>query len=141
MPLNLDKSISFNDFYELNQRYALEGKTSGSEQSEQFVEYTKLNMTRMKRIMKTTEVIDELAVLVKAIEEPITWLVITETWCGDSAQNLPVIAKIAELNPLISIRILFRDENPEVLDQYLTNGSRSIPKLVAFEYGDLQKVW
>ena len=61
-------------------------------------------------------------------------MVITEDWCGDSAQNLPYIAALAKMNSNISLRILLRDENPDIIDQYLTKGiSRSIPILVAFD--------
>jgi hypothetical protein len=57
--------------------------------------------------------------------------VITEAWCGDGAQSIPHLAKLADLNPLITLKIMFRDEHPELMDAYLTNGNRSIPKLVA----------
>jgi hypothetical protein len=61
-------------------------------------------------------------------------MVISEAWCGDSAQNLPYIAKIAECNPLINLRIILRDSNLDIMDLYLADGkSRSIPKLVAFD--------
>ena len=68
------------------------------------------------------------------IDRPQTWLVLTEGWCGDAAQSLPVIKALADLNPQIRMRILLRDENPELMDLYLTNGiSRSIPKLIALD--------
>jgi hypothetical protein len=61
-------------------------------------------------------------------------MVITEIWCGDSAQNLPIIAKAAELNDRIDLRILLRDSNTDIIDHYLTDGqSRSIPILVVFD--------
>jgi hypothetical protein len=71
------------------------------------------------------------------------WMVITETWCGDSAQNLPIIAKTAELNDKIDLRILLRDSNSDIIDHYLTDGqSRSIPILVAFDlYGNELFKW
>ena len=58
---------------------------------------------------------------------------ITESWCGDSAQNLPVVAKLAALNSNIDFKIVLRDSNLEFMDLYLTNGGRSIPKLIAFD--------
>jgi hypothetical protein len=66
------------------------------------------------------------------------WLVITEGWCGDAAQNIPVIEKIAEANRGIETRYLLRDENPELMDRFLTNGSRSIPKLIAIDRKTLE---
>lgn len=59
-------------------------------------------------------------------------MVITEPWCGDSAFLLPVIAKASALDEHVTLRNLLRDDNLDIMDQYLTGGSRSIPKLVAF---------
>ncbi len=95
---------------------------------------TKLNLQRSNRISKTYQINEQLKDLIKSFDRTHTWMVITEDWCGDSAQNLPYIVKIAELNPLINLRILLRDQNLDVMDLYLTNGkARSIPKLVAFD--------
>ena len=97
-------------------------------------EYTKLNLHRSSRVDKTFKVNENLCNAIKSITKPQIWMVITEDWCGDSAQNLPYIAKIASCNPLIDLRIILRDENLDIMDLYLTNGkSRSIPKLVVFD--------
>ena len=93
----------------------------------------KLNFSRSKRIKKQFFPPDELIKAVNNIDKPQLWMVLTESWCGDSAQNLPVLAKISKLNENIELRILFRDSNLEIMDQYLTNGTRSIPKLIAFD--------
>ena len=61
------------------------------------------------------------------------WMVLAEGWCGDVACILPIIAKLAEVNSQIILRILRRDEHLPIMDNYLTHGGRSIPKLVAFE--------
>lgn len=95
---------------------------------------TKLNYQRSLRILKTYCVSENLRDIVLQINEPQTWMIITEDWCGDSAQNIPYIFKIAELNSLIDLRIISRDENPDIMDLYLTDGKlRSIPKLVALD--------
>lgn len=95
---------------------------------------TKLNFQRSNRIYKTYSVSEEVKNLINSIKQQQTWVVITEDWCGDSAQNLPYIVKIAELNSLITLKIILRDQNLDIMDLYLTNGkSRSIPKLVAFD--------
>lgn len=67
-----------------------------------------------------------------SVQKDLTWLVIVETWCNDSLQNLPVIAKVASLNKRIKLVVILRDQNEKVMDAYLTNGGRSIPKLVCF---------
>jgi len=96
------------------------------------LDYLKLNWQRSHRIEKTYTVSDELRVTIEAITEPQLWMVLTEPWCGDSAQNLGYIIKMAACNPKIDLRILLRDQNLDIMDQYLTNGKRGIPKLVAF---------
>ena len=93
-----------------------------------------LNYQRVSRILRTYKIDEELLGLIKKISLPQIWMVISEAWCGDSAQNLPYIAKISEHNSLINLRIILRDSNLDIMDLYLANGtSRSIPKLVAFD--------
>ena len=93
-----------------------------------------LNYQRVSRILRTYKIDEELLGLIKKISSPQIWMVISEAWCGDSAQNLPYIAKISEHNSLINLRIILRDSNLDIMDLYLANGtSRSIPKLVAFD--------
>ncbi len=61
------------------------------------------------------------------------WLIITEGWCGDAAQSIPVIERIAAAAENIETRYVLRDENLGLMDAYLTNGARSIPKLIALD--------
>ena len=96
-------------------------------------ETKRLNLQRSARIMKTYKVSGNLKEEIKKINEPLTWMVITENWCGDSAQNLPYLALMAEENSNIDFKILLRDSNPDIMDQFLTNGTRSIPLLVSFD--------
>ena len=96
-------------------------------------EFKKLNLHRSVRIEKQFVPSEELNEIINLIEEPQIWMVITENWCGDSAQNLPYLARIASINPKINFRIILRDSNTDIMDRYLTGDSRSIPKLVAFD--------
>lgn len=126
--------FSYNEFYEWMGTLSKEGKSSGEDQSEVMAEYTSLNNQRMKRLNKTVNLEPGFLELIEAIKKPQIWYLITETWCGDSAQNLPVIAKIAAAShEKIDLRIILRDENPEWIDKYKTNGGKSIPKLVSFD--------
>ncbi|MHB8854704.1 MAG: thioredoxin family protein, partial [Ignavibacteriaceae bacterium] len=116
-------------------------ETLNDDQKEIF-EYKKLNLQRSGRVDKTYVVSENLKNTIKNIKEKQFWMVLTEGWCGDSAQNLPHIAKIAEVNPNIELRILLRDSNLDIIDLYLTNGTRSIPKLAAFdEEGNELFIW
>ena len=108
------------------------GETSSLNPSQALIDFTKLNFARTQRIHKTISINPALKKAAENLQHNYTWMVITEAWCGDSAQNLPVIAEIAKLNPdKISLYILLRDENAEMMDNYLTRGARAIPKLIA----------
>ncbi|MEM6641931.1 MAG: thioredoxin family protein [Bacteroidota bacterium] len=128
---SLEKSISGKAYEALLERFAAEGKTSGT-QNEDLIYYTKLNAQRSRRIYKTTDLEAELAEVVQSLPTQ-TWLLLTETWCGDAANSVPIIARLAELNEKIDLRIVFRDENPELMDLFLTKGGRSIPKLIGLD--------
>jgi hypothetical protein len=130
---DISKSTSFEEYYQLSERLAKEGQTTGENQSTELIDYSKLNFSRMKRILKTTPVSKAVSETVDCLSDKLTWIVLTESWCGDAAQNIPVFTKIAEANPNINLRILLRDENPELMDQYLTNGGKSIPKLICVD--------
>lgn len=117
-------------------------QTSSPGASEKLVEYTRLNWVRTQRLHKTIELIPELKTGMRKIQHYYTWMVITEAWCGDSAQNIPVIAEIAGLNPeKIKLLIVLREENPELMNNYLTNGTRSVPKLIAIDETMNMEAW
>jgi hypothetical protein len=62
------------------------------------------------------------------LEGPLRLLILAEDWCGDASNTVPVLARVAEATPgMPEARILKRDEHPDLMDRYLTNGSRSIP--------------
>ena len=94
-----------------------------------------LNYSRMTRHQASYAPTEAMTAAMQTITTPQTWVVITEDWCGDSAQTLPVIDAIAALNPLVELRILDRDTYPQAMDLYLTNGSRSVPMVIAFATG------
>lgn len=124
------KALTYPEFRGLTESLVYEGKTTGANQSEAYLEYTRLNHQRMNRWDKTLKISPRMTELVRTISESQVWIVITEAWCGDGAQAIPYLAALAALNPSIELKIIMRDEYPEVMDAYLTNGTRSIPKLV-----------
>lgn len=127
----IEKGMSYADYRNLSNTLIDEGKVTGSQQSEELTAYGKLNMARMNRLDKTLALLPECIEILSTINEPQTWLILTESWCGDAAQIVPVLAAMANVNKLITCKILLRDENLPLMDQYLTNGkSRSIPKLI-----------
>jgi len=130
--------FSYPEFVEFTEQLIQENRTTGANQSEEYLAYTRMSLQRMVRWNKTSKVSEKLEQLIRTINQPQVWLVITEAWCGDGAQSIPHLAKLADLNPLITLKIVFRDEHPDLMDAYLTNGNRSIPKLVAVT-ADLQQ--
>ena len=126
----LSKATNYKSYRTILTNLIAEGKSSGDEQSEEILNYSKLNDSRLNRLDKTMKVDAEIEVKIKAIETPYTWLVLSEGWCGDAAQILPIMNRMAEINQNIDLRVAFRDENLELMDQYLTNGGRAIPKLL-----------
>ncbi|NQV77992.1 MAG: thioredoxin family protein, partial [Lutibacter sp.] len=115
---------------ELIKELLIQGISTGSEQSDDLLNYSMLNDKRMDRLDKTLRVSEETQKSINALENKYTFLVIAEGWCGDAAQIVPILNKIAETSNKIDLKIVIRDENEELMNQYLTNGSKSIPKIL-----------
>lgn len=111
-----------------------QGKTTGPDQSEKMVNYTKLNASRMHRWVKTTKVGNEVVEQLK--NKNIQILAITEAWCGDTAQNLPYFHLLAE-KANIAYQLCFRDEDEDLMKHFLTNGGKAIP-IVIFMNDDFE---
>ena len=106
-------------------------KSTGNEQSPELTHYTTLNETRMNRLDKTMKILPEVAARLKQLKGEYIWLVISEGWCGDAAQLLPIFDKMATASEgAIDLKIVLRDENEEFMNLFLTNKARAIPKLV-----------
>ncbi|SFS77438.1 Thiol-disulfide isomerase or thioredoxin [Zhouia amylolytica] len=130
---SLEQAISYGKYRELVEFLALEGKSSAPEQSESMTEFTVLNDRRMKRWDKTISLTEEVLATVKGLNRSVRWLVLTESWCGDAAHALPVMNKIAEQSDKIQLEIVFRDQHEDLMNMFLTNGGKSIPKLIAID--------
>ncbi|MEH6763344.1 MAG: thioredoxin family protein [Aequorivita antarctica] len=126
------KAMDYSGYNLLFRKLVEEGRTTG-EQTLEKINYTKLNFSRTKRLDKTAEIPEESMDVFKSISEKQTWLVISEPWCGDAAQTLPFLNKISQLTENIELKIVLRDENPELMDKFLTNGSQSIPVVIMLD--------
>ncbi len=122
---------TYEEYKNLSEELVEQKKTTGLSQSEALIEYTKLNYFRMTRVDKTMVVKHDVKEAIEKINEKKYWVLITEAWCGDAAQIVPIIGRLAELNSKIELLIILRDENPELIDKYLTNGAKSIPILIS----------
>lgn len=122
---------SYEQYMNLSEELVEQKRTTGLSQSESLIEYTKLNYFRMARVDKTMVIKNNVKELLSSIDEKKYWILITEAWCGDAAQIVPIIGRLSELNKNIELLIVLRHENPEIMDKYLTNGARSIPMLIS----------
>ncbi len=130
---SLDNSMSYKEYRLLMADLVKTQATTGLDKSLDMVAYTVLNEQRMKRWDKTIKVSAEAQEKIKSYKGDVTWLVLTESWCGDAAHVIPVINKIAELNANIHLKLVLRDENDALMQQFLTNGGKSIPKLIMID--------
>jgi len=130
---SLTKGTTYLDYRTLVADLAEENSTTGNEKTEALANYTMLNNKRMKRWDKTVKVSDEIKAQIESFNKKVTWLAITESWCGDAAHIMPVINKVAELNDNIDYKVVIRDENDALMNEFLTNGGKSIPKLIMID--------
>ncbi|MCC7051381.1 MAG: thioredoxin family protein [Bacteroidia bacterium] len=135
----IEQAYSYAAYKELIKKLVSEKKSTGPDQSEQMIDYTKLNLQRLERSEKTFEPTEETISFFKSITIPQNWVLISESWCGDASQNVAPIALLAALNPLIKLNIILRDENESVINNYLTNGGKAIPKLIVLD-NDLNEI-
>ncbi len=126
----LERAVTYPQYVKLIDDLLAEGKTTGTNQSEAMLGYGKLNRQRMSRVEKTIELSDDIKKAAGNVRHRQIWLTITEGWCGDAAQNVPVIEKIAAESDKIETLYILRDENLDLMDQFLTKGARAIPKLI-----------
>lgn len=136
----ITQSMSYATYYELIEKLVAEGKTTGPNQSEAMAHYTKMNLSRMRRLNKKASIRPDLLAAFKALPGQYIWLVITEGWCGDAAQIVPVFNAIVEELPQTEMAMVLRDELPELMDQFLTNGARAIPKLIILDKHTLEVI-
>jgi hypothetical protein len=99
----------------------------------EYAEYIPMNLQRSKRILKTFQLQDSLKETLRNLNHKINWLMISEHWCGDASQIMPVIHSIANASEgKINLKIVYRDST-DLINHHLTNGGKSIPKLVQLD--------
>lgn len=126
-------ALTYSAYLDLMATQAAAAPPADDPEAAQRIEYTKLNLHRSERLGRTWQPSDALETLLQTITSSEQWLVLTEPWCGDSAQCLPCIAVMARLQPNIDLHVLLRDANLDIMDQFLTDGKRSIPVVAMFD--------
>jgi thiol-disulfide isomerase/thioredoxin len=130
---SLNESMSYTEYRTLVSQLTEKNSTTGPEKTEALANYTALNDRRMRRWDKTVKISEDATTAIENSERKMTWLVLTESWCGDAAHIMPVINKVADLNNNIDYKVVLRDENEALMNQFLTNGGKSIPKLIMID--------
>jgi hypothetical protein len=122
----------YHQYFKLINDLFEQGKTTGNNQSEAMLNYSKLGITRTKRGLKTIKITADLLAAAQQVKAT-KWLVISEAWCGDAGNTTPIISVLADQLENVDLRVMLRDDNPEIMDNYLTNGGRSIPMMIFFD--------
>lgn len=130
---HIKKSLNYTAYEALVEQLYTESKSTGNTQNETYLHYTSLGLQRMKRWNKKGKLTEVAIDKISKITKQQTWLVISEGWCGDAAHALPFLNKIAQTQTLIDLKIVLRDESDELMQHFLTNGGKSIPKLIAVD--------
>ncbi len=134
--------MDYSTYRETVDKLYAEGRASSTEPGdEHMLHYVQLNVTRMRRLDKTTKLSDESLQSLANLDKNLLWVVVTEGWCGDASQIVPVIELLAQHSGgKIKTQYYFRDENLPLIDQFLTNGGRAIPKVISFNPDTMEVV-
>ena len=132
------EAMTYEGYRGLIQERLANNQSTGTNHSEAMVGYTTLNEKRMKRLDKTTTLTDATMTALENIKQHQIWLVLTEGWCGDAAQTVPLMAKMASATDKVTLRLILRDTHLPIMDAFLTNGGRSIPKLIVLDAATLE---
>lgn len=107
---------------------------------QQYLDQMTTNKDKFLETMAATQVTPQDRAVFADRREKLNVLVLTEDWCGDALTNFPVLARMVEGAPNVEMRVFLRDQNPDLMDQYLNRGLfRSIPVFVFFD-GDMREV-
>ncbi|MGB0404161.1 MAG: thioredoxin family protein [Salibacteraceae bacterium] len=131
--------IGYDQFRAELEQFVEAGKTSGPNQSEALSQHTKMNFQRLKKWEKITRISEGTNKSLTAKKSNTTWLMIGEAWCGDVGQNIVPINEMAKLAGA-ELKFVYRDENLDLMDHFLTNGGRSIPKVIIVDDDSMEVI-
>lgn len=134
----LEQALRYTAFRQMADQEAEAQLTEEHTQELAMQAYIRQNVQRMRRWDRTLTLSEAEQARLEALPAPIMLVVLAETWCGDVSQILPVVNKLAESVEQLSLHILLRDQHLEVMDAFLTNGGRAIPKVLLVDPSDLR---
>lgn len=129
--------MSYKEYRGLIEQLLIGGQTTGENQSAAMIDYTRNNVQRMNRLDSRIVLDDLLLMTLHSLKNDWYWVVLTEAWCGDAAENIPILAKIASATPRIRMKLLLRDEYPELFNHYTAENNKSIPLLICLTQEEL----
>ena len=136
------QTFTYASYRQLVTELLAEGKVTGDVQSQELLDYSKLNQARMDRLQKTLALDETVGQVLNSLKNEYTWVVISEGWCGDAAQLLPIFNLMADNTPNVNLAVVLRDANPELMNRFLTNGARAVPKLIVLDSGNnVRGIW
>ncbi|MCZ4242777.1 thioredoxin family protein [Pedobacter punctiformis] len=129
-----EQGMDYSTYRQLVDQLLAEGQTTGPDNSEAMLHYSKMNVQRMNRVDKTVALNADLQMVISGLKAKYKLLVITEGWCGDAAQIIPIFNKITLTAPdKFELKFVLRDQNLPLIDAHLTNGGRAIPVLLVLD--------
>jgi hypothetical protein len=136
----IDKAITYAQYIELTKSIITNPFPPAPYDNEKMLRYTVENLARMERVYNSIAIEQKLYNLLSSISEKWIWVIVTEPWCGDASQIVPALCAFAEVNENIDVKLILRDTNLDLMDAYLTNGGRSIPKLICVKAENFEDV-
>lgn len=126
----ISESISWEDYFQLTEKIVAKEISAPIYEDEKMWQYTQANLLRMQNVLKNITINSKLYNELTAVKQSYYWVLITEPWCGDASQIVPAIHTLANCTDKINLRIVLRDSADDLMNLYLTNGGKAIPKLI-----------
>lgn len=137
---SLGRSMSYAQYRRLLTDLLEDGKTTGPNQSKTYLDAAVQNQSRMNRLDRRSRFTESMEEAMNALSGKYLMLAITEGWCGDAAQIIPLVNHLAELSDHLELKLVLREENPDLMDQFLTNGARGIPMIIFLDPDTLEVI-
>lgn len=106
-----------------------------------FLDAAEANKDMWRAMVERVALHEESVARITAVRGRWRLLVLADDWCGDAVNILPVIAVLAEAAPNLELRVLGREEAPEIMDRHLTRGARSIPVAILLDEHGAERGW
>ncbi|ACU06757.1 Thioredoxin [Flavobacteriaceae bacterium 3519-10] len=129
-------ALTFDEYMQESKR-----RVTDTPRTDEYFEYYELGLHRMERTLKTFKIDEQMLETLKSKDFVGRILIISEPWCGDASATVPAVATFFEAAG-IDVKVFLRDSDTSLIDQYLTNGTQSIPKILILDQDlSVKNVW